>query len=118
MGSKMKHLFWLFTLCLFFIGCSPHDVLVVANESNVQLRDVVASGSGFSERLGTIGPHETRRIAIRPRGESGLELRFKAPEKDVAFGPEGYLEGTGGYGVTATVSQDFHVTVKSELTFY
>jgi len=35
MGSKMKHLFWLFTLCLFFIGCSPHDVLVVANESNV-----------------------------------------------------------------------------------
>ena len=114
----MRRAFWAAATVLMFAGCSRQNLLVVANESNTQLRDVVASGSGFSEPLGAIAPHEKRRTAIRVRGESGLELHFNADGKDVSFGPDGYFEGTGGYLITATIGQDFSVSVKSELSPY
>jgi hypothetical protein len=98
------------------LGCSSSATLVIANESNATLRDVVASGSAFSESIGTIPPHSTRQVAIHPRGESELRLTFTADGQRVTFGPEGYFEGTGGYRVTATVSPQFSVSLKSEIT--
>jgi hypothetical protein len=109
---------WIVVASLALGSCSPQNQLIVVNESNVELRDFVASGSGFSQRLGTIAPHTERRVAIQSRRESGLEVRFKASEKVVSSGPDGYFEGSGGYRITATISQDLHVTVKSELPSY
>jgi hypothetical protein len=109
---------WIAVASLVFVSCSPQNQLIVVNESNVELRDFVASGSGFSQRLGTIAPHTKRRVAIHARRESGLELRFTASERVVSSGPDGYFEGSGGYRITATISQDLHVTVKSELPSY
>ena len=106
---------WIAVASLAFMCCSPQSQLIVVNESNVELRDFVASGSGFSQRLGTIAPHTERRVAIHSRSESALEVRFKAGERVVSSGPDGYFEGFGGYRITATVWQDLHVTVKSEL---
>jgi hypothetical protein len=112
----VKRLLPSIAVCLALTNCSPHNHLVVANDSDVELRDVVASGSGFSLALGTIAPRAERRVAIRCRGESGLELRFKAGEREISFGPDGYFEGSGGYLITATVSRDLRVTVKSQLS--
>ena len=109
---------WIAVASLAFVSCSPQNQLIVVNGSNIELRDFVASGSGFSQRLGTIAPHTERRVAIHSRSESALEVRFKAGERVVSSGPDEYFEGSGGYRITATIWQDLHVTVKSELSSY
>ena len=76
------------------------------------------SGSGFSDRIGTIAPHARVRLVVRPQGESGLHMQFNVDGKAVSFGPDGYFEGSGGSLITATVSRDFAVNVKSEATLY
>src|SRR3954469_16410548 len=98
----MRKLFWSVAASLVLVGCSAQNQLVVINQSNLQLRDVVVSGSGFSEQVGTIAPHQERRLVIHCRGESGLKLTFKADGKDVSFGPDGYFEGSGGYRMRGT----------------
>jgi hypothetical protein len=100
------------------LGCSQGNRLVVINESNSPLHDVLVSGSGFSERIGTIAPHGEARLVVRPRGESGLQIQFNVDGKPVSLGPEGYFEGTGGYLITATVSRDLGLSVKSEASLY
>ena len=117
-GPATRRLFWPGAACLVLVCCASQNQVVVVNQSNLQLRDVVVSGSGFSEQLGTIGPHEERRVGIHCRGESGLTLGFKAGGNDVSFGPDGYFEGSGGYLITATISKDLGVSVKSELAHY
>jgi hypothetical protein len=109
---------WIAVASLAFMCCSPQSQLIVVNESNVELRDVVATGSGFSQRLGTIAPHTQRRVAIHSQGKSALEVRFKAGERVVSSGPDEYFEGSGGYRITATIWQDLHASVKSELSSY
>jgi hypothetical protein len=114
----MTKLFWAVAASLVLVACSPSNQLVIVNQSTLQLRDVVASGSGFSEQLGTIAPHQERRVVIHCRGESGLKLTFNAEGKDASFGPDGYFEGSGGYLITATISKDLAVSVKSGLARY
>jgi hypothetical protein len=99
-------------------GCSRGAQLIVINQSDVPLPDVVVSGSGFSQQVGTIAPHTRQQLSIRPRGESGLQIRFNASGNPISFGPDGYFEVSGGYLVTATVSPKFSVSVKSELVAY
>jgi len=72
------------------------------------------SGSGFVEDIGTVRPNAASRVIVRPRGESGLQIRFNASGRTVSFGPDGYFEGGGGYVVIATVSPTLAVSVKSE----
>ena len=114
----IRKLFWCVAASVAVVDCSPQNQLVVINQSNLQLRDVVASGFGFSAQVGTIAPHQERRVVIHCPGESGLRLTFKAGGKDVSFGPDGYFEGSGGYLITAAISKDLGVTVKSQLTHY
>ena len=105
-------------VCTLSLACAPGNRLVVVNESDSPLHDVVVSGSGFSDRIGTIAPHARVRLVVRPQGESGLHMQFNVDGKAVSFGPDGYFEGSGGYLITATVSRDFAVNVKSEATLY
>lgn len=102
---------------VLLLGCSRGTQIVVINQADVPLREVVVSGSGFSQQVGTIQPNAELRVWVRPRGESGLQVRFNARGKAVSFGPEGYFEGGGGYVVTATVSPKLDVSVRSETAY-
>jgi hypothetical protein len=113
---KKSFAFWA-VLCVLLLGCSRGTQLIVMNQSDVPLRDVLVSGSGFSEQVGTIAPHGQAKLFIHPRGESGLQVRFNANGQIVSFGPQGYFEANG-YVVTATVSPKLIVSVKSELSDY
>jgi hypothetical protein len=97
------------------VACSSGAQLIIVNNSDVPLVDVVASGSGFSTQLGSVPPHGPRQATVYPRGESDLRLTFTANGKPITFGPDGYFEASGGYRVTANVSSDFQVSVKSEI---
>jgi hypothetical protein len=95
----------------------PRDPITVINQSDHPLENVVLTGSGFVEDIGTVSPNAASRVLVRPRGESGLQIRFDASGRTVSFGPEGYFEGGGGYVVIATVSPALAVSIKSELAY-
>jgi hypothetical protein len=102
---------------VLLLSCSQGAQIVVINQADVPLREVVVSGSGFSQEVGTIQPNTQLRLWVQPRGESGLQVRFNARGKAVSFGPYGYFEGGGGYIVRVTISPTLAVSVKSELAY-
>jgi hypothetical protein len=95
-------------------GCSRGTPVTVINQSHIPLENVVLSGSGFSKDIGTVPANAQVRVLVRPRGESGLGIRFNAGGKPVSFGPESYFEEGGGYTVVAIVSPSLAVSVNSE----
>jgi hypothetical protein len=110
----MKPIFLLLVM-LLLAGCSRHASLTVVNETAVELTNVVASGSGFSVSLGTIPAGKEKRVPVIPKGESSVQLSFDAAGKHLTSAPDGYFESGGQYKVTATVSKDFSVKVKTDL---
>ena len=99
-------------------GCSHTPIVTITNESSLTLSNVVVSGSGFSERVGTIPAGGEHRLSVRPRGESGVRLVFDAGTQHVDSGEQGYFEAAGGYRVAATVSTNLSVSVSSDLRKY
>jgi hypothetical protein len=96
---------------LLFSGCNRGASLTVVNRSAAELTNVVATGTGFTQSIGTIPAGGESRATIRPTSESGLKLDFDANGKHFTSGPQGYFEASSSYKVTATVAPDFTVTV-------
>ena len=103
-----------FLLCMLFsaVGCKRGAKLTVINDSKATLDNVIASGEGFTESLGSIPHGDQRHATIQPAGESSLKLEFDVDGKHFASEPSGYFEASRHYKVTATVRPDFSVTVK------
>lgn len=99
-------------------GCSRAPLITLRNESSLTLSNVVVSGSGFSEDVGTIAVGGTHRLRVRPRGESGVRMVFDAGTQHVDSGAEGYFEPGGGYRVAVTVRTNLTVSVSEELRGY
>ena len=95
--------------CLTLMACSRSTRLSVINKSSSELSHVVASGAGFSQRIGSFAPGAEVRVTIEPSGESALRLAFDADGKHFATPALGYFEI--GYNVSATVDPDFNVIV-------
>jgi hypothetical protein len=102
-------------ILLFTISCSRHPRVTVVNESTDPLANLVISGSGFSEPLGTLAPGEKTTVEVRPSADTGLALEFEAKGAKHAPPADGYFEASGLYRVKATVRPDFSVKVESEL---
>ena len=115
--ATISRMLVLFAVGLALAGCSRGTPITVINQSDVPLENVVLSGSGFVENVGTVRPNAELRVLVRPHGESGLRIRFNAGSRAVSFGPEGYFEGGGGYAVIAIISPRLAVSVKSELAY-
>ena len=99
-------------------GCSRSPVITITNRSAITLSNVVVSGSGFSQRVGTIPAGGECRLNVHPRGESALRLSFDAGARHVDSGEQGYFEGGGDYYVEATISTNLSVSVSSGLHEY
>jgi hypothetical protein len=90
-------------------GCTRGANVNVINRSTTELTNVVATGSGFTQSIGSIPAGQQRSISVSPPSESDLKLDFDANGKHFISKPQGYFEGSAK--VTATVSPDFTVTV-------
>lgn len=97
------------------VGCSQAPQLTIINRSTIELTNVVASGAGFTQAVGSIPAGGQRSILVSPRSESGLQLAFDANGKHFSSAPQGYFENNSNYKITATVSPDFTVTVDTKL---
>jgi len=102
-------------MCLLgaaLLSCCTRDASVtVVNHSTAELTNVVATGTGFTQPVGSIPAGKERRVIIHPTGESSLQLHFDANGKHFTSAPQGYFEASSHYKVTATVAPDFTVTV-------
>jgi hypothetical protein len=92
-------------------GCSRGTNLNVINRSTAELTNVVATGSGFTQSLGSIPAGKQHSISVNSRSESDLKLDFDVNSKHFTSKPQGYFEGGN---VTATVATDFSVTVDTK----
>ncbi len=99
-------------------GCSKQPKITVINHSGVLLSNLVASGSGFSQSLGTLAAGAQVRASVNPTGESSLGLEFDANGKHFSSPPDGYFENSNYYQITATVEPDFSVIVDARTTAY
>jgi hypothetical protein len=92
-------------------GCTRGANLNVINRSTAELTNVVATGSGFTQSLGSIPAGGQRNISLNFPGESALKLDFDAKGKHRSSEPQGYFENGSNTKVTAVVSPNFTVTV-------
>lgn len=97
------------------LGCSEATPVSVANRSGVSLEQVVISGSGFKEPLGTLAPGVTIKSEVYPQGESGLGISFRSGARRVVLPPQGYFEVGGQYEVIVVVTPDLEASVNAKL---
>jgi hypothetical protein len=98
-----------------FAACSRGPVVTLKNDSGTELQNVVLSGSGFSQRVGTLAPAAVQSFSPRVRGESGIRLQFDTAGQHHDSGEQGYFEASGGYRVSVAVDRDMKVAVDAKL---
>lgn len=94
-------------------GCSPSTPVTISNRATVPLEDLVISGSGFDQRVGTVAPGQTVTVRVMPVGESGLSLAFHSGARPLRTPPQGYFEGGGNYKVSVVIASDLRATVNA-----
>jgi hypothetical protein len=93
-------------------------LITLMNRSHIELRSVQIDGSGFSVRLPTLLPDESKSITVEPQGESGVSISFQAEGKDLKTDNLSYVEPFGGYCVTIEIDPAFKITADGGLSCF
>jgi len=102
-------------IALLLSSCISGVPVNIDNQSASDLTNVVVSGKGFSESVGTIPPGGKAVVHVRPKGESGVKLAFEVNGQRYSALEEAYIENDSLYVVDVTVDADFSVAIKSRL---
>lgn len=104
-----------FVAAVLLSGCVSGVPVSIANQSAADLTDVVVSGNGFSESVGTIQAGGSARLYVRPKGESGIKVAFEVNGQRYHGIDDGYIENDTLYTVDVTVDADFYISIKTSL---
>jgi hypothetical protein len=96
-------------------GCISGVPVSIENKSGSDLTDVVVSGKGFSESVGTIRAGGSELVHIRPRVETGVKVAFAADGQRYSGTLEGTIENDDVYKVKVSVGPDFSVAVTTDV---
>ena len=105
---------WRLVVCgvvLVVAGCSREPVVELRNQSAQPVSNLVVSGTGFVERIGSVATGERRRVVVRPTGESGLRVEFEAGGRRVDSGSQGYFEPRDGSRLDAVIGTNLDVRI-------
>jgi hypothetical protein len=97
-------------LCLLLGGCVAGVDTTVENRSAVELRNVVVSGKGFSESVGTIAARGREHLSVRPSGESSVRIAFDANGQRYSS-ESGTIANESSYRALITIDADLDVTI-------
>lgn len=100
---------------LLLAGCVSGVPVSVTNHSATPLKNVVVSGKGFSEQVGTIAAGATETIRVRPREETKIKVAFEAGEHRYSSATETEIENNDLYIVVVTVAPDLTISVETPL---
>lgn len=110
----MMKLFSLLCCLALLAGCSRDTVINVTNNSSGSVSNVIVSGNGFTNALGTIDSRTTRKVSVHPAGESGVRLTFTSGGRQFNSGDREYVEAAG-YSVSLTIEPDLSIVSDSAL---
>ena len=96
-------------------GCISGVPVSIENQSSSDLTQVVVSGKGFSESIGTIRAGGSELIHVHPRSETGVKVAFVADGQRYAGILDGTIENDDVNTIKATVSADFSISLSAEL---
>ena len=98
---------------LALTGCSRSTPVTITNLSDITLSNIIATGTGFTNRVESIAAGVKLQLAVHPTGKSeGLRLVFDAAGQKVDSGDLGYVDST--LGLSAFIDTNFNVTVSSD----
>lgn len=91
-----------------------YPLISLVNRSSYELSSVQVDGRGFSDMLPNIQPGKSRSVVVRPQGESGISISFKADGKAVKTENLSYIESSGGYCVTFEIDASLEIIAKEQ----
>jgi len=95
---------------IFWDPCIRPEI-TVANASGQPITDIVISGVGFQEALGSLEPGKSTARSVKCAAESGLKVSFNALGVSHSTDDLAYLESCGGYRVQLSVEPSYSVAV-------
>jgi hypothetical protein len=99
-------------------GCGankPPRITVVNNSTSV-LSEIQLYGMGFKQMIDRIEPNQSKTVVVEPGGESGVTLEAVTPVRHITAKDLGYLERRGGYEVQITITSNYNIETKLDLT--
>lgn len=102
-------------VAMLLSGCVSGVPVNIDNQSSSDLTNVVVSGNGFSESVGTIRASSSATVRVRPKGESGVKVAFEVNGQRYYGIEDGYIENDTLYTVDVTVGADFSISIKAGL---
>jgi len=99
----------------FLSGCISGVPVSIENQSSSDLTQVVVSGKGFSESVGTIRAGGSEFVRIHPRIETAVKVAFAVGGQRYSGTLQGTIENDNVNTIKATVSPDYSVSVVAEL---
>ena len=97
-------------LLVVLSGCASGVPVVVMNKSSVALTNVIVSGEGFSQDVGTIPAGGAETVHVQPRSETGLRVTFEANGRHYTSAREA-LEEDHLERAEITVGADFSMNI-------
>lgn len=111
----MKSLGWpLCAALLGMVGCSGKPEFGITNRSSHRLTNIVVSGAGFSESIGSLASGANANFTATPTNNSRLKVSFDADDKRIEAIQQGYVS-QGSFRITILINDDFTVSVSSAL---
>ncbi len=96
-------------------GCVSGVPVSIGNQSSSDLANVVVSGNGFSESVGTIRAGGSATVRVRPKGESSVKVAFEVDGQRYSAIEPGFIENDTVNIVEVTVDADFSIAIKTSL---
>ncbi len=99
-------------------GCgvkNPPQITVV-NNSTSAVTEILLHGNGFKQIISRIEPNESETVTVLPKGESSVTMEAVTPLKYITAKDVGYFERDGGYKVQITITADYNIETKVDLT--
>lgn len=94
-----------------WFGLLSSPSVVIQNRSLANISNVVVSGSGFSESVGTIAAGDEIKVSMHPHGDSSIRIVFDANGQHYDSGDQAYI-ATNGERFIAKVNQTFGVSIE------
>ena len=92
------------------VGCRSGQPVKVTNRSSGALTEVVLTGNGFTEKVGTIPAGGAETVRIQPRGETGLRITFEANGRRYGSGRDA-LEEDHLERAEITINADYSIQI-------
>ena len=101
---------WILPVCAAVLASCGDARVHVANKSSSEVSDVQLIARGTIVPVGVLTPGQERTVAVCPKGESSLMVKFRAAGKNHEAKADTYFECDSFYELYVAIKPDLSVT--------